>query len=39
VFASVIVVGRVLHDGKSNWLEGVMLLGLYTILGAAFFFI
>jgi len=39
VFASVIVVGRVVHDGKSNWLEGAMLLGLYTILGAAFFFI
>ncbi len=24
-------------DGESNWLEGVMLLGLYTMAGAAFF--
>ena len=26
-------------DGESNWLEGVMLLGVYVILGVAFFFI
>ncbi|RKH02601.1 calcium/proton exchanger [Corallococcus praedator] len=26
-------------DGESNWLEGVMLLGVYAILGVAFFFI
>ncbi|PTL84304.1 calcium/proton exchanger [Vitiosangium sp. GDMCC 1.1324] len=26
-------------DGESNWLEGVMLLGVYSILGVAFFFI
>jgi Ca2+:H+ antiporter len=26
-------------DGKSNWLEGVMLLGVYAILGVTFFFI
>ncbi|MBI3180581.1 MAG: calcium/proton exchanger [Myxococcales bacterium] len=26
-------------DGESNWLEGAMLLGVYAILGVAFFFI
>ena len=26
-------------DGESNWLEGVMLLGVYAILSVAFFFI
>jgi Ca2+:H+ antiporter len=26
-------------DGESNWLEGVMLLGVYAILGVTFFFI
>jgi Ca2+:H+ antiporter len=26
-------------DGESNWLEGVMVLGVYAILGVAFFFI
>lgn len=26
-------------DGQSNWLEGVMLLGVYGILGVAFFYI
>jgi Ca2+/H+ antiporter len=26
-------------DGESNWLEGLQLLGLYVILGAAFYFI
>jgi len=26
-------------DGKSNWLEGAMLLAVYLILGIAFFFL
>ena len=26
-------------DGESNWLEGVQLLGVYVILGVAFFFV
>lgn len=38
VFVSVIVVGRVVHDGKSNWLEGAMLLGSYAIIGVCFFY-
>jgi Ca2+:H+ antiporter len=25
-------------DGKSNWLEGMLLLATYVILGAAFYF-
>ena len=36
-FISVLVANSILSDGKSNWLEGVMLLGSYIILGAAFF--
>jgi Ca2+:H+ antiporter len=26
-------------DGESNWLEGVMLLGVYAIMAVAFFFV
>ena len=35
-FVSVLVVNSILADGKSNWLEGVMLLGSYVILALAF---
>jgi len=35
-FVSVLVVTYVVQDGKSNWLEGSMLLGLYIIIGLAF---
>lgn len=38
VFLAVMIANLVAADGKSNWLEGVMLLGSYTILGLAFFF-
>jgi Ca2+:H+ antiporter len=27
------------YDGESSWLEGLMLIGLYVLLGAAFFYI
>jgi Ca2+:H+ antiporter len=37
VVLSVAVVSLVCHDGESNWLEGAMLLGLYLILGLAFY--
>jgi Ca2+:H+ antiporter len=37
VVLSVAVVSLVAHDGESNWLEGVMLLALYVILGLAFY--
>ncbi|KAM3075527.1 Vacuolar calcium ion transporter [Clarireedia jacksonii] len=35
-FLSVLVVTYVIQDGKSNYLEGAMLLGLYIIIGLAF---
>jgi len=36
--AAVIVTGFVALDGKSNWLEGAMLCGVYLIAALAFFF-
>lgn len=36
---SVFAVALVSLDGESNWLEGVQLLGLYVILGIAFYLI
>ncbi len=37
-FLAVLIVNIIASDGKSNWLEGAMLLGTYLVLGAAFFF-
>jgi Ca2+:H+ antiporter len=37
-FVSVFITIAILADGKTNWLEGVMLLACYAILGIAFFF-
>jgi Ca2+:H+ antiporter len=34
-----IIAAFVALDGESNWLEGAMLLGVYIILGAAFYFL
>lgn len=34
---SVLVVTYTVQDGKSNYLEGAMLLGLYAIIALAFF--
>ena len=34
---SVLVVTYTVQDGKSNYLEGAMLLGLYVIIAVAFF--
>ena len=36
-FMSVLVANSILADGKSNWLEGAMLLASYVILALAFF--
>jgi Ca2+:H+ antiporter len=36
--AAVVVTGFVALDGKSNWLEGAMLIGIYIIAALAFFF-
>ncbi|KAJ7192646.1 Sodium/calcium exchanger protein-domain-containing protein [Mycena pura] len=38
VFLAVITVNYVVQDGKSNWLEGMILMCLYVILGTTFFF-
>ena len=37
VFLSVLIANTIAADGKSNWLEGAMLLGTYVIMGAAFY--
>jgi Ca2+:H+ antiporter len=37
LFMTVIVVHSLIMDGESNWLEGAMLMGVYVILGIAFF--
>lgn len=39
VTLSVLIVGFVAMDGESHWMEGVMLVGVYTILAIAFFFL
>jgi len=39
IVLSVGTVTLVAMDGESHWLEGLQLLGLYVILGAAFYFI
>ncbi|MEC7700700.1 MAG: cation transporter, partial [Candidatus Thermoplasmatota archaeon] len=37
-FLAVLIVNAIAADGKSNWLEGAMLLGAYAVLALAFFF-
>ena len=37
-FLAVLIVNIIASDGKSNWLEGALLLGTYVVLGAAFLF-
>ena len=39
VFMGTLIVGLISQDGRSNWLEGVQLLGAYLIVGAAAFFV
>jgi Ca2+:H+ antiporter len=39
VTVSVLIVGFVAMDGESNWMEGVMLIGVYLMLAIAFFFL
>jgi Ca2+:H+ antiporter len=38
VFLAVTIANLTAADGKSNWLEGLLLLGTYAILGLAFYF-
>ncbi len=37
VAIAVLVVGQISNDGETNWMEGVLLLAVYSILGLAFF--
>ena len=37
-FLAVLIVNVLASDGKSNWLDGALLLGTYVVLGAAFLF-
>ncbi|MBB6098389.1 Ca2+:H+ antiporter [Deinobacterium chartae] len=38
VVAGVVIANNIARDGESNWIEGLMLLGVYVILAFAFFF-
>lgn len=39
ILISVFLVNQVARDGETNWLEGLVLLGAYVIMAAAFFFV
>jgi len=39
VTMSVLILGFVSMDGESHWMEGVMLVGVYTMLAIAFYFL
>ena len=39
VTAAVLIANRVASDGESNWLEGLQLVTVYVMIGAAFFFV
>jgi len=36
IFISVLIVNQIINDGKSNWLEGAMLLSAYIIIAMAY---
>lgn len=38
VVVSVLIANSISSDGRSNWLEGTLLLATYTVLGFAFYF-
>ncbi|MCG8365295.1 MAG: calcium/proton exchanger [Pseudanabaenales cyanobacterium] len=38
VAVSVLIANSISSDGRSNWLEGTLLLAAYTVLGLAFYF-
>ena len=39
ITGAVLIANRVAADGESNWLEGLQLVIIYIIIGAAFFFV
>lgn len=38
VAVSVLIANSISSDGRSNWLEGTLLLAAYAVLGLAFYF-
>ncbi len=38
IFLAAIILNLIVHDGRSNWFEGVMLTAVYVIIAIAFFF-
>jgi Ca2+:H+ antiporter len=39
LFLAAIILNLIVHDGRSNWFEGVMLTAVYIIIAIAFFFV
>jgi Ca2+:H+ antiporter len=39
VVLSVLIINQMSNDGESNWLEGLMLLSVYIIIGIAIYFL
>jgi Ca2+:H+ antiporter len=39
LFLGAIILNLIVHDGRSNWFEGVMLTAVYIIIAIAFFFV
>ena len=39
VVCSVFIVSSICHDGKTNWFEGALLLGVYAVLAVGFYFV
>jgi Ca2+:H+ antiporter len=39
IFLAAIILNLIVHDGRSNWFEGVMLTAVYVIIAIAFFFV
>ncbi len=39
LFLAAIILNLIVHDGRSNWFEGVMLTAVYVIIAIAFFFV
>jgi Ca2+:H+ antiporter len=39
LLGAALITANVANDGESNWLEGALLLGVYTLLALAFYFL
>ena len=39
IFLAAIILNLIVHDGRSNWFEGVMLTAVYILIAIAFFFV